>query len=85
MAKTKSGPKKGAGGVPFTLGQVGHFGLSVRKPRKSAKWFERALGWKEQLEFDDGVAVGNENVTIALHKGSRHRRRSDTCRFLCRK
>ncbi len=55
--------------MPITLGQVGHFGLSVRKPRKSAKWFERAVGLKKQFEFDDRVAVGNENVTIALHKG----------------
>ncbi len=29
--------------VPFTLGEVGHFGLAVRDPEKSAKWFERAL------------------------------------------
>jgi catechol 2,3-dioxygenase-like lactoylglutathione lyase family enzyme len=55
--------------VPFTLGQVGHFGLSVRHPKKSAKWFERALGLKTQFEFDGGVAIGNQNVTIALHKG----------------
>ncbi len=31
--------------------------------------FERAVGLKKQFEFDDRVAVGNENVTIALHKG----------------
>lgn len=55
--------------VPFTLGQVGHFGLSVRHPKRSAKWFERALGLKTQFEFAGGVAIGNQNVTIALHKG----------------
>ena len=55
--------------TPFTLGVVGHFGLAVRNPKKSAKWFERALGLKKQFEFDDGVAVGNKNVTIALFKG----------------
>jgi catechol 2,3-dioxygenase-like lactoylglutathione lyase family enzyme len=55
--------------VPFTLGVVGHFGLSVRDPKKSAKWFERALGLKKQFEFEDGIAVGNDNLTIALHKG----------------
>ena len=53
----------------FTLGVVGHFGLAVRDPRKSAHWWERALGLEKQFEFDDGVAVGNDNVTIALHKG----------------
>jgi catechol 2,3-dioxygenase-like lactoylglutathione lyase family enzyme len=56
--------------VPFTLGVVGHFGLAVRDPKKSAKWFERALGLKKQFEFGDGIAVGNDNVTIALHRGT---------------
>ena len=55
--------------VPFTIGVVGHFGLAVRDPRKSAKWFERALGLKTEFEFEDGIAIGNKNVTIALHKG----------------
>jgi catechol 2,3-dioxygenase-like lactoylglutathione lyase family enzyme len=55
--------------VPFTLGVVGHFGLAVPDPKKSAKWFERALGLKKQFEFGEGIAVGNDNVTIALHKG----------------
>lgn len=56
-------------GPPFTLGAVGHFGLAVRNPQRSAKWWERAFGLKKQFEFDDGVAVGNKNVTIALHRG----------------
>ena len=55
--------------VPFTVGVVGHFGLAVRDPKRSAKWFERALGLKKEFEFDGGVAIGNRNVTIALHKG----------------
>src|ERR1700760_2085568 len=55
--------------VPFTIGEVGHFGLAVRNPSASARWFERVLGFKKQFEFEDGVAVGNERVTIALHKG----------------
>lgn len=55
--------------VPFTVGTVGHFGLSVSHPKRSAKWFGRALGFKKQFEFEDGVAIGNANVTIALHKG----------------
>jgi catechol 2,3-dioxygenase-like lactoylglutathione lyase family enzyme len=55
--------------VPFSLGAVGHFGLAVRNPKKSARWFERALGLKEEFEFEDGVAVGNANVTIALFNG----------------
>lgn len=55
--------------VPFTLGAVGHFGLAVRDPKKSAKWFERTLGLKKQFEFEGGIATGNKNVTIALMKG----------------
>ena len=55
--------------VPFTLGEVGHFGLAVRDPKKSAKWFERALGLRKEFEFGSGVAVGNASITIALFKG----------------
>jgi len=55
--------------TPFTIGVVGHFGLAVRDPKKSAKWFERTLGLKKEFEFEGGVAIGNANVTIALHKG----------------
>lgn len=55
--------------VPFTLGVVGHFGLAVRDPQRSAKWFARTLGLRKEFEFEDGVAIGNDNVTIALFKG----------------
>ncbi len=55
--------------VPFKLGSVGHFGLAVRSPKKSARWFEKAFGLEVQFEFDEGVAVGNDQVTIALTKG----------------
>lgn len=55
--------------VPFTLGTAGHFGLAVRDPKKSAKWFERAFGLAKEFGFDDGIAVGNHHVTIALSKG----------------
>jgi catechol 2,3-dioxygenase-like lactoylglutathione lyase family enzyme len=55
--------------VPFTLGEVGHFGLAVRDPQKSAKWFQRALGLRKEFDYENGVAVGNDNVTIALFKG----------------
>ena len=54
---------------PFALGVVGHLGLAVRDPKKSAKWFSRVLGLRKEFEFAGGVAVGNRNVTIALFKG----------------
>jgi catechol 2,3-dioxygenase-like lactoylglutathione lyase family enzyme len=55
--------------VPFKLGVVGHFGLAVRNPKKSADWFQRAVGLRKQFEFGEGIAIGNDNVTIALFKG----------------
>jgi len=55
--------------VPFTLGTVGHFGLAVRDPGRSAQWFMRVLGLRKEFEFDEGVAVGNDNVTIVFSKG----------------
>lgn len=55
--------------VPFVLGVVGHFGLAVRDPKRSARWFQRALGLRKEFEFEIGIAVGNDNVTIALFKG----------------
>jgi catechol-2,3-dioxygenase len=55
--------------IPFEIGVVGHFGLAVRDPKKSAQWFKRALGLTKLFDFDGGVAIGNDNVTIALHRG----------------
>lgn len=55
--------------VPFMLGPVGHFGLAVRDPKRSAKWFIKVLGLRKEFEFEEGLAVGNDHVTIALSKG----------------
>jgi catechol 2,3-dioxygenase-like lactoylglutathione lyase family enzyme len=55
--------------APFTLGVVGHFSLAVHNPKKSAEWFERAFGLEKEFKFENGIAVGNKNVTIALFKG----------------
>jgi len=55
--------------VPFKLGVVGHFGLAVRDPKRSARWFQRVLGLRKEFEFENGIAIGNNNVTIALFKG----------------
>jgi len=48
---------------------VGHFGLAVRDPKKSARWFQRTLGLRKEFDFQNGVAIGNDNITIALFKG----------------
>ena len=55
--------------MPFKLGVVGHFGLAVRDPKKSALWLERVLGLRREFEFENGIAIGNDKVTIALFKG----------------
>jgi catechol 2,3-dioxygenase-like lactoylglutathione lyase family enzyme len=67
--------------VPFKTGVVGHFGLAVRDPKKSARWFERALGFKKQFDYDEGIAIGNDNVTIALFKGQPSPRTIDHMSF----
>ena len=54
--------------VPFTIGTVGHFGLAVRDPRRSAKWFVRVLGLHKEFEFEEGIAVGNETIVLAKGK-----------------
>ena len=55
--------------VSFTIGPVGHFGLAVSDPQRSPERFVRVLGLRKEFEFDEGVAVGNDNVTIVLSKG----------------
>jgi catechol 2,3-dioxygenase-like lactoylglutathione lyase family enzyme len=55
--------------VPFTIGTVGHFGLAVHNPERSAKWFMRVLGLRREFEFEEGIAIGNDHVTIVLSKG----------------
>lgn len=55
--------------VPFTLGAVWHFGLAVRDPRASSKWFIRILGLRKQFEYEGGIGVGNDDLLIVLSKG----------------
>lgn len=67
--------------VPFVLGSVGHFGLAVRDPRRSAAWFVSVLGLREEFEFENGITVGNDHVTIALTKGQPSPRTIDHMSF----
>lgn len=55
--------------VPFTLGAVWHFGLAVRDPRASAKWFMKLFGLQKAFEHDGSVGVGNKNVLIVFFAG----------------
>jgi catechol 2,3-dioxygenase-like lactoylglutathione lyase family enzyme len=56
--------------MAINLGVVGHFGLAVPDPNASAKWWQEKIGLREEFTFEDGVAIGNDNVTIALHRGT---------------
>jgi catechol 2,3-dioxygenase-like lactoylglutathione lyase family enzyme len=58
--------------MAWKLGTVGHFGLAVRDPKVSARWWIENLGLEHQFDFPNGVAVGNDAVTIALHEGVPH-------------
>lgn len=52
------------------LGPVGHFGLAVKDPDASARWWTAHFDLDEMFRFEDGVAVSNDAITIALTKGT---------------
>lgn len=56
----------------IALGVVGHFGLSVRDPKKSASWWKSLFDLEEIFSGDDYVGLSNDNVTIVLHRGVPH-------------
>lgn len=56
--------------VSWTLGHVGHFGLAVPDPQRSARWWIDNFGMRSLFDFDDAVAVENDAVTIVFHTGS---------------
>ncbi|HXM17766.1 MAG TPA: VOC family protein [Candidatus Tumulicola sp.] len=55
--------------MAIKIGVVGHFGLAVKSPKKSARWWCRTLNLRKEFDFGSGVAVGNDAVTIALFRG----------------
>jgi catechol 2,3-dioxygenase-like lactoylglutathione lyase family enzyme len=55
--------------MAWKLGPVGHFGLSVHDPKASARWWIDKLGLEHQFDFEGGVAIGNDAVTIVFHHG----------------
>jgi catechol 2,3-dioxygenase-like lactoylglutathione lyase family enzyme len=56
--------------MPLKLGTVGHFGISVHDPKKSARWWVKNLNVKEYFAFPGGVVIGNDDVAIVLLKGT---------------
>ncbi|HTX03321.1 MAG TPA: VOC family protein [Candidatus Acidoferrales bacterium] len=58
--------------MTWRLGVVGHFGIRVRDPKKSARWWVQNIGMRIAFEFEDGVAIESDDVTIVLHEGVPH-------------
>jgi len=55
--------------MTIPLGRVGHFGVSVRDPDASARWWTTNFDLEEMFRFEDGVGLTNDAVTIVLHRG----------------
>ncbi len=56
----------------IALGTVGHFGLAVRDPRKSARWWKKIFDLETMFAGDRYIGLTNANVTIVLMKGVPH-------------
>jgi catechol 2,3-dioxygenase-like lactoylglutathione lyase family enzyme len=56
--------------MSLKLGTVGHFGIAVRDPKKSAQWWIKTLNAKKEFEFPGVVVVGSDAVGIILFKGT---------------
>ena len=59
--------------MPLKLGTVGHFGIAVRDPRKSARWWVKTLNvrqWivRRKLVQDAAVTLGLTPEQIELEK-----------------
>jgi catechol 2,3-dioxygenase-like lactoylglutathione lyase family enzyme len=55
--------------VKIALGRVGHFGLAVADPKKSAKWWQSIFDVEKMFEGDDYVGITSRDVTIVLMRG----------------
>ena len=55
--------------MPIRLGHVGHFGLAVRDPKKSARFWTGTMGLRKEFAFPGGIVVGNDDIAIVLLKG----------------
>lgn len=55
--------------MKISLGTVGHFGLAVRDPHRSAGWWRSIFDFETMFDDRDYVGITNENVTIVLFSG----------------
>jgi catechol 2,3-dioxygenase-like lactoylglutathione lyase family enzyme len=51
------------------LGVVGHFGLAVRDPEASARFWTTAFDLAEIFRYEGGIGLSNDAITIVLHPG----------------
>jgi len=58
--------------MSIKLGTVGHFGLAVRDPRKSARWWIKTLNLRKRFDFPGGCVIGTDAFDIALFRGKPH-------------
>lgn len=58
--------------MTIKLGVVGHFGLAVKDPEKSARFWTKNFDLKEIFRFEDGIGLSNDAITIVLFKGTPH-------------
>jgi catechol 2,3-dioxygenase-like lactoylglutathione lyase family enzyme len=56
--------------MSLKLGTIGHIVIAVRNPRRSAKWWVKNLNLRKEFEWSTGVVVGNDEVGIALFRGT---------------
>ncbi len=54
------------------LGPIGHFGVAVGDPRKSARWWRERFDLEVMFEGDEYVGLANGDVMIVLHQGTPH-------------
>lgn len=58
--------------MKIALGVVGHFSLAVSSVERAKSFWTRNFDLQQIFAFDDGVGLSNDNVTIALFKGTPH-------------
>jgi catechol 2,3-dioxygenase-like lactoylglutathione lyase family enzyme len=51
---------------------VGHFGLAVRDPKRSAQWWRDHFDLKEIFAMEGAIGLSNDAITIVFHPGVPH-------------
>jgi catechol 2,3-dioxygenase-like lactoylglutathione lyase family enzyme len=56
--------------MTIRLGAVGHFSLAVSDPERIARFWTSNFDLEEIFRFEEGIALSNDAITIALFKGN---------------